>query len=198
LNYIENTDISNLKSIGHSNTLLNCKFVGSNIVIGNNCTISNCIIADNTIITDSFIEDSLIGMKCNIGPFSRIRGKSNIGDNCKIGNFVEIKNSQLGVGVKACHHSYIGDAIIGDDTNISCGVIFANYDGIHKQISKVGKNCFLGCNVNIIAPVNIADDTYICAGTTITDNTKSGDFVIGRVSQISKDKYSYYLKNNKK
>ena len=198
LNYIENTNISRLKSLGMNNTLINCKFIGEDIEIGNNCTIRNCIIASGATITDSYIEDSLIGRDCLIGPYSRIRGKSNIGDKSKIGNFVEIKNSQLGVGVKASHHSYIGDAIIGDNTNISCGVIFANYNGITKRISKVGTNCFLGCNVNIIAPVNIADDTYICAGTTITENTEKGDFLIGRVVSTKKQKYSYYLKNNRK
>jgi bifunctional UDP-N-acetylglucosamine pyrophosphorylase/glucosamine-1-phosphate N-acetyltransferase len=197
-NYIINTDTSNLKSIGHNNTLTNCKFVGDGIEIGNNCTLKNVIIGSGTYITDSYIEDSLIGKHCKIGPFSRIRPNSNIGDNCKIGNFVEIKNSQLGEGVKAGHLAYIGDAIIGDETNIGCGVIFANYNGVNKNISIVGKNCFIGSNVNIIAPVKIKDNTYVCAGTTITENTEEGDFVIGRVKAESKKKYSYYLKNKRK
>lgn len=192
------SDISNLKEIGQNNIIINTKFVGKNIVIGNNCTIKNSIIADGTTITDSYIEDSLIGKDCKIGPFSRLRPKCNIGDGCKIGNFVELKNCQMGNGVKASHLSYIGDAIVGDDTNIGCGVVFANYNGVDKNISIVGKNCFIGSNVNVIAPIKIKDDTYVCAGTTITENTEEGDFVIGRVKDSVNKKYSFYLRNKRK
>ncbi|MBQ7351694.1 MAG: hypothetical protein IJW59_02360 [Clostridia bacterium] len=197
MNEIVSSDISSLKSIGDNNHLINVKFVGDNIVIGNNVTMKNVVVASGSIITDSYLEDCLIGKCCSVGPYSRIRNNSNIGDDCRIGNFVEIKNSQLGNGVKVAHLSYIGDAIVGDKTNIGCGVVFANYNGISKNISVVGKNCFLGSNVNIIAPVNIAEDTFVCAGSTITKDTKCGDFVIGRVKCEVKDKYSYYLKNKK-
>ena len=197
-NNVIGSDISNLKSIGFGNTIINSTFVGENIEIGNNCTLKNIVVADNTFITDSYLEDCLIGKSCKIGPFSRVRGKTNIGDNCKIGNFVEIKNSQLGNGVKAGHLAYIGDAIVGDFTNIGCGVVFANYNGVKKNIAIVGKNCFIGSNVNIIAPVKIEDDSYICAGTTITNDTETGDFVIGRVKAESKKKYRFYLKNKLK
>jgi bifunctional UDP-N-acetylglucosamine pyrophosphorylase/glucosamine-1-phosphate N-acetyltransferase len=197
-NKILHTNVENLKALGSNNYIENCKFIGRDIVIGNNCTLKNIIVGKGTLITDSYIEDSLIGKNCNIGPFSRIRPKSNIGNDCKIGNFVEIKNSQIGNGVKAGHLSYIGDAIVGDNTNIGCGVVFANYNGIDKNISVVGKNCFLGSNVNIIAPVKICDDTFVCAGTTVTDNTEEGDFLIGRVRAESKKNYMYYLKNKRK
>lgn len=192
------SDISNLKEIGHNNTIINCKFIGKNIVIGNNCTLKNVIVADRTNITDSYIEDSLIGENCIIGPFTRIRPKSTIGNNCKLGNFVEIKNSELHNGVKVSHLAYVGDAIIGDNTNIGCGVVFANYNGVSKNISVVGKNCFIGSNVNVVAPVKIKDETYICAGTTVTENTENGDFVIGRVRPEVKEKYSFYLRNKRK
>lgn len=195
MNNIVGTDISGIKEIGDNNTIINCKFVGNDIVIGNNCTIKNSVIASETIITDSYIEGGLIGEKCLIGPYSRIRPTTNIGNNCKIGNFVEVKNSTLGNGVKCSHLSYIGDSIVGDNTNIGCGVVFANYDGKAKHISMVGKNCFVGSNVNVIAPIKIADDTFICAGTTVTADTQPGDFVIGRVRAESKEKYKYYLKN---
>ena len=197
-NTIIASEISNIKEIGNNNTIINSKFVGDNIVIGNNCTFKNVVVGDNTTITDSYIEDSLIGKNCVVGPYSRIRPNSNIGDNCKIGNFVEIKNSQLGKGVKVSHLAYIGDAIIGDNTNVGCGVVFANYNGVKKHISIVGKNCFLGSNVNIIAPVKLKDDTYICAGTTVTKDTEEGDFVIGRVRDEVKKNYSYYLRNRRK
>lgn len=197
-NYIVVSDVSKLKEIGNNNTIINTKFVGNNIIIGNNCTLKNVIVADNTVITDSFVENSMIGKDCKIGPYCRIRPNSNIGDNCKVGNFVEIKNSELHRGVKVSHLAYIGDAIIGENTNIGCGVVFANYNGLNKQISVVGKNCFLGSNVNIVAPIKIANDTYVCAGTTITEDTENGDFVIGRVKAESKKKYAFYLKNKRK
>ena len=197
-NNIVGSDVSCIESIGYGNTIINCIFVGNNIKIGNNNTIKNAVIADGSEITDSYIEDCLIGKNCRIGPYSRIRGKTNIGDNCKIGNFVEIKNSELGSGVKASHLAYIGDAIIGDNTNIGCGVVFANYNGMVKSISVVGKNCFIGSNANIIAPVKIKDDCYICAGTTITKDTQEGEFLIGRVRAESKKNYRYYLKNKLK
>lgn len=197
-NTIVGSDIVGIKEIGFNNIIINSKFVGKDIVIGNNCTIKNSIVAEGCNITDSYIEDSLVGKNCCIGPYSRIRPKCNIGDNCKIGNFVELKNVQLGNGVKASHLSYVGDAIIGENTNIGCGVVFANFNGVTKNISVVGKNCFLGSNVNVIAPIKIRDDTFVCAGTTITDNTNDGDFVIGRSRAIIKDKYSFYLKNKKK
>lgn len=197
-NNIISSDISLLKSIGENNTIINVQFCGNNIVVGNNVTLKNVKVAEGVSITDSYIEDSLIGKNCNIGPYSRMRNNCNIGNNCRIGNFVELKNSQLGNSVKVAHLAYIGDAIIGDNTNIGCGVVFANYDGVNKNISVIGKNCFIGSNVNIIAPIKIADDSFVCAGTTITSSTKEGDFVIGRCRAEVKEKYAYYLKNRRK
>lgn len=196
-NRIIGSDLSELKSIGSNNNIINCKFIGSNIQIGNNCTIKNATIADGTEITDSYIENSLIGKDCVIGPFARIRPNSNIGNGCRVGNFVEIKNSQLGENTKVAHLSYIGDAFIGKNTNIGCGVVFANYNGVSKKFSVVGENCFIGSNVNIVAPVNVADNSYICAGTTLTKDTSVGDFIIGRVKEEKKEKYSFYLKKLK-
>lgn len=196
-NYIENCNNNQLKHVGHNNNLINCKFVGDNIRIGNNCTIVDSVIGDGCYITDSFVEKSVIGKNVKIGPYSHLRPNCNIGNNCKIGNFVEIKNSQLGQGVKVSHLSYVGDAMIGDNTNIGCGVVFANYNGFDKNMSIVGKNCFLGCNVNVVAPIKIADDTYICAGTTVTENSKEGDFVVGRVKAQTIIKHSYFIQKRK-
>lgn len=194
VNNIIDSDVSKLKSIGFCNNIINSVFIGENIEIGNNCTIIDSIIYDNTQITDSYIEKSKIGKECKIGPFSRIRPSSNIGDNCKIGNFVEIKNSELKRGVKVSHLAYVGDAIIGSNTNIGCGVVFANYNGKVKSFSVVGDNCFIGSNCNLIAPIKLADYSYVCAGTTITENTNEGDFVIGRVRAGVLGKHSFYLK----
>lgn len=193
-NIINNSDLTNLKSIGINNVIINTVFDGKDIVVGNNCTIKNCIIKDKTCITDSYLEESNIGSNVSIGPYSHVRPNCSIGDNCKIGNYVEIKNSTIGANTKVNHLAYIGDAIIGKNSNIGCGVIFCNYNGVEKNISIVGDNCFVGSNSNIIAPVKIANDTYICAGTTVTKNSDSGDFVIGRVNAETKPNYSYYLK----
>ena len=197
-NIIESSNIDMLKKIGKNNIIKNCTFVGENIVIGNNCTLDNVVVGEGTNITDSHIVNSLIGKNANIGPFTRIRGNSNIGDNCRLGNFGEINHGHLGEGVKVAHLCYIGDAIIGNNTNVGCGVVFANYNGKTKNVSVVGKDCFIGSNSTIIAPIKIADDTYICAGTVVNKSTNNGDFVIGRVRQEVKDKYSYYKRNKLK
>ena len=166
-------------------TLVNCE-IGDGVHIFPGCEISGSIIGNGSIIRASFIENSTIGDNNQIGPFARIRSNTITHDSVKIGNFVEVKNSELHNGVKANHLAYIGDSEIGENTNIGCGAIFVNYNGRVKQRCKVGKNCFIGSNVNVIAPIEIADGSYICAGTTVTDNTEVDDFVIGRVKPVVK------------
>ena len=144
------------------------------------------VVGENSIIKHSVVSNSTIGKRCKIGPFSHIRPGCVLGDDVKVGAFVEIKSSLVGNGTKIPHLAYVGDAEIGEMVNVGCGVVFANYDGKTKKKSKIGNNVFIGCNVNIVAPVNIADDTYICAGTTVTSDTEDGDFVIGRVRQENK------------
>ena len=162
--------------------------IGDNTTISSGCRITDSIIGSDCTLDGAIIEKSHIGNNCKIGPFTHIRPNCILQDNIKIGSFVEIKNSKIGKGTKIPHLSYVGDAEIGENCNIGCGVVFANYNGKIKQKSIVGNNVFIGCNVNIVAPVNIADDTYICAGTTVTDNTEQGNFVIGRVHQQNKPK----------
>lgn len=163
--------------------------------IDSQSTIKNSVIKANVVIENSVIEDSVIEQGTHIGPFSHIRPNSKIGKNCKIGNFCEVKNSQIGDGTKMSHLAYVGDAIVGKNCNIGCGVIFANYNGKEKNQTIVGDNVFIGSNSNIIAPVKIEDDVYICAGTTVTQNLSKGDFVIGRNKEtIKKDRAYKYLK----
>lgn len=197
-NFIKDSNDQILKSIGDNNHIENVFFVGNDIVIGNNCTIRDSIISGGVYITDSYIESAEIGRCTRIGPYSRIRPGTRMGCNCKVGNFVEIKNSILGDDVKVSHLTYIGDACISNRVNIGCGVVFANYDGIKKHTSYVGDDCFIGSNVNIIAPVKIKSGSFICAGTTVTRDTEVGDFVIGRARAESKRKYFNYLKNKRK
>lgn len=164
-----------------------CK-IGDYTIIKSGCRLTDTNLGNNCILDGAIIEKSEIGNNCSIGPFTHIRPNSILQDNIKVGSFVEIKNSKIGKGTKVPHLSYVGDAEIGENCNIGCGVVFANYNGKIKQRSIIGNNVFIGCNVNIVAPVNIADDTYICAGTTVTDDTEQGNFVIGRVHQQNKPK----------
>ena len=191
----DGVEIGNNVTICPNNTIKGKTIIKDNVTIGNNNYISDSIIGENTTIEYSYIEKSEIGNSVNIGPYSRLRPNTKIGDYCKIGNFVEVKNSTLSNGSKASHLAYIGDADIGSNCNIGCGVVFVNYNGKEKARSVVGDNCFIGSNVNIIAPVKIDDSSYICAGTTLTIDTQPKDFVIGRVRETVKHNYdNKYLK----
>lgn len=166
------------------------------VLMPNNCIVDS-VIGEKTQIEFSHIEKSEVGCNCLIGPFSRLRPNTTIGNNCKIGNFVEVKNSSLGDGTKASHLAYIGDAQIGKNCNIGCGAIFVNYNGKKKNKTIVGDDCFIGSNSNIIAPVNIAKNSYVCAGTTLTVDTQENDFIIGRTRETIKHNYSSkYKKEN--
>lgn len=169
-----------------------CYIDDESIILPNNFII-NSKIGKNCKIHASVLEDSIVSDHVSVGPFARLRPKSVIKNNCKIGNFVEIKNSSIDEGCKISHLAYVGDSIIGQNCNIGCGVIFANYNGKTKNQCKVGKHVFIGSNCNIIAPVIIDDNSYICAGTTVTENVGKGDFVIGRVRQeIKQNKAKKY------
>ena len=156
------------------------KFIGeceveSGVVIKGETTIENSTIFANSVIEDSIIKNS------TVGPMARIRPNTQL-KNSHIGNFVEIKKSTLN-GVKAGHLSYIGDTTIGDRTNIGAGTITCNYDGKKKYQTKIGKNVFIGSDSQLIAPVEIEDNTIIAAGSTITNNVKSGSLAISRSKQ---------------
>ncbi len=193
----DNVIIGDNVMIYENNRITGDTVIGDNCVIKPNCYIDNCSIGNNTVITSSHMTDSFIGAFCEIGPFARVRPFSKIKENVKIGNFVEIKNSTIEKGCKISHLAYVGDADLGKECNIGCGVIFANYNGKQKNRCKIGDNCFIGSNCNLIAPVCIDDDCYICAGTTITENVEKGGFAIGRVRQeVKPDKaYKYLMKS---
>ena len=160
--------------------------IGDNVTITSGSRLLDVVVGDCCRIDSSSIEKANLDKNCKIGPFAHIRPTCIIAENVKVGAFVELKNVIVAKGTKIPHLAYVGDAEIGENCNIGCGVVFANYDGKQKQKSRLGNNVFVGCNVNIVAPVNIADNTYICAGTTVTKDTQLGDFVIGRVRQENK------------
>ena len=149
-------------------------------VIGSFSYIENSSIGANTVVKSSRICDSVVGANCTIGPNAHLREHAVVGDNCRVGNFVEIKNSTLCDGVKASHLSYIGDATVGKGTNIGCGVIFVNFDGKVKHKTQVGQDCFIGCNSNLVAPLTIGDGCFFACGTTVDKDMPAGAFSIGR------------------
>lgn len=163
--------------------------IGEDCHIGPNTEIENCQVGNGTVIRQSVTEKSLIGSHVNIGPYAHIRPDSNIHDDVKIGNFVEIKKANFGKGSKASHLSYIGDAEIGSNVNIGCGSITVNYDGKNKFKTEIEDDVFVGCNSNLVAPVTIGKGSYIAAGSTITENVPNEALSIARARQVNKENY---------
>ena len=157
--------------------------IGKDCVIGQNSKIKDSKIGDGTDIMSSVITESAVGERTHIGPFAYLRPGSKIGNDCKVGDFVEIKNSSFGDGTKASHLAYIGDSDVGAGVNIGCGVVFVNYDGRDKHRSNVGDGAFIGCNTNLVSPVNVEEKAYIAAGSTITQDVPSGALAIAREKQ---------------
>ncbi len=179
--------------IGNGTTILPNTIIIGDTVIGNGCTIGpntwvdsstigNGVILDNCKILDSTIED---GVDC--GPFVKIRAKSVLKKGVHVGNFVEIKNSIVGEGTKSAHLTYIGDSDVGAGVNFGCGTVTCNYDGKNKTRCTIGDGAFIGCNTNLIAPVEVGDKAYIAAGSTITDNIPDEALSIARARQVNKE-----------
>lgn len=126
------------------------------------------------------VEDSYVGENASVGPFARLRQNANIGEGCRVGNFTEVKNAVFGKGTKAAHLAYVGDAELGKNCNVGCGAVFVNYDGRKKHKTTVGDRCFIGSNANLIAPVRMADGSFLAAGSTLTKNLAEGDLCVAR------------------
>ncbi|MBF0205805.1 MAG: bifunctional UDP-N-acetylglucosamine diphosphorylase/glucosamine-1-phosphate N-acetyltransferase GlmU [Oligoflexia bacterium] len=175
--------------------------IGENVIVEHGSLIRNSTIENDVkILACSYIEKSKISSHTTIGPFARIRPESEIGKGCKIGNFVEVKKSKIDKGVKISHLSYVGDAEIGEESNIGCGFITCNYDGIKKHKTIIGKNTFIGSDCQTVAPVEIGDNAFIAAGSTITDRVPNGSMAIARSRQVNKENRAqkYFQKNDKK
>jgi len=173
--------------------ILGKTIIGSDCQIGPNSEIKDCCIGNSTVIRQSVSEDSQIGSHVKVGPFAHIRPKSDIHDEVKIGNFVEIKKAVFGKGSKASHLSYIGDAEVGSDVNIGCGSITVNYDGKNKFLTKIEDGVFIGCNSNLVAPVTIGKGAYVAAGSTITEDVPGEALALARARQINKENYVHNL-----
>lgn len=185
-----NCYIDNDVKIGKDTIIYPNVFLKGNTVIGENCIIypgcrienssisTDCEIKDNTLIEDSFVGDS-----CIVGPMAHLRPKTKLFGNNKIGNFVETKKAEIGIGSKASHLTYLGDCKIGNNVNIGCGTITCNYDGISKHETIIGDNVFVGSDVQFVAPVKIGSKSLVGAGSTITKDVPEGALAITRTEQ---------------
>lgn len=166
--------------------------------IGPYTEIVNCTVGEHTIIKQSVARDSVIGSGVQIGPYAHIRPETNVEDEAKIGNFVELKKATIGKHSKVSHLSYLGDASVGDHVNVGCGTITVNYDGKRKHVTTIEDDAFVGCNSNLIAPVTIGKRAYVAAGSTITDDVPAEALSIARSRQTNKEGYVNQLKSRKK
>ena len=180
--------------VGADTVIYPCVFLEGSTKIGAACEIHsgtrivNSTIGDrvcvrnHTVVTDSTVEAGAV-----LGPFAHVRPGSQVGEDAHIGNFVELKKTSMGKGAKANHLAYLGDATIGDKTNVGAGTITCNYDGEQKHRTVIGTNVFVGSNSTLVAPVNLADGSYIAAGSAVTADVPSGALAIGRSRQENKE-----------
>ncbi|MFC6322749.1 bifunctional UDP-N-acetylglucosamine diphosphorylase/glucosamine-1-phosphate N-acetyltransferase GlmU [Companilactobacillus baiquanensis] len=163
--------------------------IGSDCLIGSGSRLENATIEDNVKIISSTVESATMHEGSDIGPNSHLRPKAEIGKDVHIGNFCEVKNAVIGDRTKVGHLSYVGDATLGTDINVGCGVVFVNYDGVKKWHSNIGDHSFIGSNSNIVAPVEMADHSFIAAGSTITSDIPKHAMAIARQRQTNKEDF---------
>lgn len=163
--------------------------IGRGAIIGPYTELYHVIVGDGAHVRQTVAEEARIDDGATVGPFAYLRPGAQIGRGVRIGNFVEVKNSTIGEGSKVPHLAYVGDAIIGRSVNMSCGTITVNYDGLTKHTTVVGDGAFIGCNVNLIAPVTIGDGAYVAAGSTIDQPVPRGALSIARARQVNKEDY---------
>lgn len=157
--------------------------IGEDCVLYPNSRINNSVIENGVEIQSSVILDSKVGEGTTVGPFAYIRPESSIGNHVRIGDFVEIKKSTIGDNTKVSHLTYIGDAEVGTSCNFGCGTVVVNYDGKKKHKTKIGNNVFIGCNTNLVAPVEVKDNSYTAAGSTITKEVPEKALAVARAKQ---------------
>ena len=158
--------------------------LGDNVSIGPNCVVSNSSIGDNTeLLANCVVDQATLANDCVIGPFARLRPGSTFAERSKVGNFVEVKNSSFGEGSKANHLAYVGDAQVGAGSNIGAGTITCNYDGANKHKTRLGKNVFIGSNSTLVAPLDIADNGFVAAGSTIVKTVLADSLAVARGRQ---------------
>lgn len=163
--------------------------IGSNCTIGTGSVLDRALIHDGVDILSSVILQSEVDEGTHVGPFAYIRPNCRVGKEVKVGDFVEIKNANIGNGTKISHLTYIGDSDVGERVNFGCGTVTCNYDGKKKYRTTIGDDCFVGCNTNFVSPINVGDGVYIAAGSTITEDIPEGSLSIARARQVNKDNW---------
>ena len=158
--------------------------LGDGVRIGSGCVIRNAALGNGVSVEAmSVIDGATIAAGCRIGPFARLRPGTELGESVHIGNFVETKKASLGAGTKANHLAYLGDASVGEGSNIGAGSVTCNYDGVDKHRTEIGDGVFVGTNATLVAPLVVEDDAYIGAGSTITTKVGRQDLAVGRGRQ---------------
>ena len=180
------THISPMAQIGRGTYLLPGCLIYGNTVIGSGCRIgpnamlTDAVIGDKVTVNASQINESSIGSGTTVGPFAYVRPGCAVGEKCRIGDFVELKKAEIGNGTKVSHLTYLGDAKFGEGINVGCGVVTVNYDGKHKYVTEVESGSFVGCNVNLVAPVHVGKEVYIAAGSTVTEDLPDEALFVAR------------------
>lgn len=159
--------------------------VGCDCVLRPGCYLRESSIGDRCDLLYVVSDHAKVDSDVKIGPFVNLRPDTHIYNRCKIGDFVEIKNSNVGEGSKVPHLSYVGDADVGERVNVGCGSVFVNYDGFEKHRTVVGNDVFLGCQTNLVAPVTVGNDAFTAAGSTITHDVPDGTLAIARSRQAN-------------
>jgi len=163
--------------------ILGVTTVATGAVIGPRTTLTDCVVKEGAAVLESIATNTIIGEGAAVGPFTYLRSGSVLGDNSKAGAFVEIKNSTVGASSKVPHLSYVGDATIGEGTNIGAATIFVNYDGVEKHHTTIGDHARIGSDTMLVAPVSIGDGAYTAAGSVITEDVPAGAIGVGRARQ---------------
>lgn len=164
--------------------------IGEGCELGPNTMIRDCTIGDHVTVNASQLNESTVDAGTTIGPFAYIRPNCHVGPHVKVGDFVELKNSTIGEGTKISHLTYVGDSDVGQRVNFGCGTVTVNYDGAAKFRTVIGDDAFLGCNTNLVAPVQVGDGAYTAAGSTITDDVPAGSLAIARSVQVVKKQWA--------
>lgn len=163
--------------------------IGKNCIIGSNTQITNSEVDDNAEILSSVLLECTIGEGTHVGPFAYIRPNTHVGKSVRVGDFVELKNSNIDDGTKISHLTYVGDSDVGKRVNFGCGTVTVNYDGKKKYRTTIGDDCFIGCNTNLVAPVTVENRGYTAAGSTITDTVPENNLAIARARQTNKENW---------
>ncbi|MFO0038656.1 MAG: bifunctional UDP-N-acetylglucosamine diphosphorylase/glucosamine-1-phosphate N-acetyltransferase GlmU [Synechococcaceae cyanobacterium] len=161
--------------------------IGDRCRIGPGCLIENSELAEDVEVLLSVVRDARVAKGCAIGPYAQLRAQAVLGEDCRIGNFVEVKNSTLAEGVKANHLSYLGDAELGALVNVGAGTITANFDGVHKHRTVIGAGSKTGANSVLVAPISLGEGVTVAAGSTLTNDVPAGALALGRARQVVKE-----------